>query len=109
MDNNELVGHKQAFLQSGQLSDFHLNNMKSIIPYAFKAYGLDSFTVDYRFKDDSGAICAGVVEFNLKFKGIPNYTKEEKEFSRKLVNDCMKNIFFNETVVNLKVNGKLWN
>ena len=106
---NEIDGHKQAFIQSGKLSDFHINNMRSIVPYAFRIYGLESFTVDYRFTDDSGDICPGVVEFNLKFNGIPTYTKQEKEFSKNTIIGCIKTIFFNETTVNLRVNGKLWN
>jgi hypothetical protein len=110
MENNKLLeGHRQAFLQSGNLSDFQINNMRSIVPYAFKTYGLQTFTLDYRFTDDSDAIVPGVVEYNLKFNGIPTYTKEQKEFSKKVVIESIKAVFFNETVVNLKVNGKLWN
>lgn len=109
METGEINDHKQALLSSGNLSDFHINNLKSIIPFAFKPYGLESFTIEYNFKGEDGIVYPGVVEYNLRFKGIPSYTKEEKEFSRSMVKECVKNIFFNETTVSLKVNGKLWN
>lgn len=107
--NKEIQSHKQAFLQSGKISDFQINNITKIISFCFKQYGLESFSVNYNFLDENNNATAGIIEYDMQFSGIPTYTKEEKELFKKTIEIAIKNIFFKETKVLLKRKGKTWN
>jgi hypothetical protein len=101
--------HKQAFIQTKNLSDFHINNLNKIVPSCFRQYGLDSVTVNYNFLDQAGNLTPGSVEYDVSFKGIPTYTKQDKETCIEVIKTAIKTIFFSETEVSIKVKGKIWN
>ena len=107
--------HKANLLLSGNLSDFQVKNLKSWPYIVFDLDKLENVEIKYNFKlneesEQSNAlgVYAGEVIFNFKFKKRIKIKQSEKEKALSDLTLWTKFLFWNDTEVKFKRNGKPW-
>lgn len=107
--------HKANLLLSGNLSDFQVKNLKSWPYIVFDLNKLENVEIKYNFKlnedsEQSNAlgVYAGEVSFDFQFKKNIRIYKKEKEKALGDLTLWTKFLFWNNTEVKFKRNGKLW-
>jgi len=104
--------HKKALMMSGNLSNFHLENIKKWPHIIFD--DLDSFVVNFNFIDQNGGtdgvskVFAGVVVYDLQFKDGIEITDNIKE-KGSILKSWVKTLFWEDTKVTIKTEGEEWN
>ena len=109
-ENEQLIEeHKKMLLMSGNLSDFQLNNMKIWPSLLFD--NIENVGISWDFNSAENEILgAGSVTYDFKFKkgGLSGVGKEVKEKKREQLTLFTKFLFWKDTEVNIKRNGKIW-
>ena len=103
--------HRQALMLSGNLSDWHINNLKAWPKIVFD--DVKDFDLVYDFTEeaedkDKKVLCAGKVIYNLRFEKEPEYTKEELYKRLEDLKTWVKVMFWKDTKVIIKKEGKKW-
>ena len=107
-----IASHRQALLISGNLSDFQLKNLKTWPFLLF--YNLETVSIEYDFSNDSAtdntmnSLCAGKVTFDFKFNKRTYRTSKETVEALNNLTNWTKFIFWNDSEVSFKTNGKMW-
>jgi hypothetical protein len=102
--NNIVDDHRNMLMISKNLSDFQIKNLQSWSFLFFE--GIDSVEISYNFLDNKGDFNAGKITFDIQTKKEIN--KEEKEKGKEFLTASTKFMFWSDTKVIIKKNGKLW-
>lgn len=112
---NIIDDHRQALMMSGNLSDFQIQNLKAWPNIVFD--DVKNFKLTYNFVekiidedtgDEKDVLCAGKVIYDIVFNEEPAYTKEEKTKRLDDIKLWVKTMFWKDTKVTIKKNGKKW-
>ena len=118
--SNIVEDHKKMLLASGQLSEFQLKNLKTWPYIVFNTEILDSLEIHYNFQNPSydpekgledqeaQELCAGAITYNFKFKKGSKVDKEGKKLALDQLTLWTKFLFWKNTDVVFKRNGRLW-
>lgn len=98
---DEIQQHRQALLLSGNLSNFHLTNLKSWPYILFDADSFKEVRVDYSFVDDDKKITNGQVIYD--FVGC-NDSFDRKKLE--VLEGWVRVLFWSDTEVVFKKDGK---
>lgn len=106
--------HKQAVIMTGNLSNFHIENLQKW-PFIIFDEELESVSINYDFKNTDASlkydsleshISPGFVEYDLKLKkGVKVNNASQK---LEALTAWVKSIFWQETEVKIKRNGRKW-
>lgn len=108
--------HKKILMLSGNLSDFQFNNLKKW-PFIVIGDGLKEVEIKYDFfqyvKDKNSGekvkkIYAGKITYDFKIDGDLGFKKEELQTRLGQLIFWVKTLFWKETSVVIKKNGKKW-
>lgn len=109
-ENTVVDDHRNMLQVSKNISDFQEQNLKS---WGFIFFNdVDSVSVKWNFfrKNKTKDFFAGKVDFDVKFtKGVnPSLTPELTQIGIDRLIASTKFLFWSETVVKIKLNGKSW-
>ena len=110
--NADIDAHRSLTLVSGNLSEFQLTNLKT---WPFIVFSdLEKVTISYNFLEnleggDVPSFCAGTVEFDCCFKDGKLMTELAEKKARNQLIIWTKFLFWKDTKVLFKKDGKLWN
>ena len=113
MDNTIVEEHRKMLVLSWELSDFQLKNLKT---WPFLLFdNIDKVEISYDFTktiqendEEVEDLCAGKIEFNIIFNKNTKIKKEVKEKGLETLSLWTKFLFWNDTEVIIKRNGKIW-
>lgn len=111
MDNKQqsiVDDHRNMLMLSKKVSTFQEENLKS---WAFLFFSdLKELEVRWDFirKNKSKDFFPGKVSYNLKFPKEYSISDEEAKVGLDRLEACVKFLFWSETQVNIKKNGKTW-
>ncbi len=111
MSETKIADHRQMVVMTGNLSDFHLANLRNWPYVIFEKKDLESVGIDYNFtkqSDEGEELDAGSVTYDFKFKKEPTYSKEELTKRLSELRRWVRLIFWEDTQVNFKKKGKKW-
>lgn len=108
-DNQTVVDdHRNMLMVSKKVSSFQEQNLKSWAFLFFK--DLETVEVSWNFLKGNKAndFFSGKIDYNLKFKKGSEVSNEKAEEGMQMLDACVKFLFWSETKVNIKKNGKKW-
>lgn len=109
VDTQSIVDdHKNMLMLTKNLSEFQHNNLKS---WAFIFLdSVDNVRVSWNFirKNKAKDFHAGKVDFKIKLKKGSEQDIEKIQAGVDQLTACTKFLFWSETKVNIKIDGKLW-
>ena len=111
MSETKIAEHRRMVVMTGNLSDFHMENLRAWPYIIFEKENLDSVDIDYNFTkqvNDGEALDAGKIVYNFNFKGVPCHSGEELKVRMDHLRAWVKGIFWTDTVVVFKKNGEEW-
>lgn len=109
-----IESHKKAVIFTGKISDFHVENLKKW-PFIIFGDKLESVSIDYDFNNTDASlkydsldshISSGYIEYDLKIKKGCKIKDVKKKLN--ILENWVKNIFWKETEVKFKRNGRKW-
>ena len=101
--------HRNMLIFSGNLSSFHLDNLKTFPKIVFD--DIKNFTLHYDFytgKGDDKKLCSGKVIYDIVFEKDPDLTTEELQKRMSDLKFWVRTLFWKDTRVTVKKNGKRW-
>lgn len=105
---NIVDDHRNMLMLSKKVSTFQEENLKS---WAFLFFnGLKELEVSWDFikKNKNKDFYPGKISYNLKFPKGHKISDEEAKVGLDRLEACVKFLFWSETNVNIKKNGKAW-
>jgi len=107
--NSIIDDHRNMLILSGNLSSFHIDNLKAFPKIVFN--DIKNFTLHYDFytgKGDDKKLCSGKVVYDVIFDKEPNFTTEELQKRMSDLKFWVRTLFWKDTRVTVKKNGKRW-
>ena len=101
--------HRNMLMLSGNLSSFHIDNLKTFPKIVFD--NIKNFTLHYDFyegKGDAKKLYSGKVIYDLTFDKEPEYTVEELQRRMSDIKFWVRTLFWKDTGVTIKKDGKRW-
>ena len=114
MSDKLVAEHRQMVTLSGNLSEFQIKNLQAWPYVLFDKKDVDSVKIDYNFErslgeeDKERILYAGVVEYDFKFKSEPPFTEETIKHKLQQLSHWVKYLFWEDTQVVIKKDGKKW-
>jgi len=106
---NIIDDHRNMLILSGNLSSFHLDNLKAFPKIIFD--DIKNFKLHYNFYTGNGEdkkLYSGKVIYDIIFEKEPIFTKEELKKRSNDLKLWVKTLFWKDTKVTIKKNGKKW-
>lgn len=97
--------HRNMLMVSKNISEFQEKNLKAWPLIVFD--DIDKVEISYNFINNKGLFFAGDIVFNIFFKGEEPNEKVKKQGLTAL-DYWTKILFYTDTKVNFKINGKKW-
>ena len=101
--------HRNMLMLSGNLSSFHIDNLKAFPKIVFN--DINNFTLHYDFyenKNEEKKLCSGKVIYDITFYKEPTYTTEELQKRMSDLKFWVRTLFWKDTKVTVKKDGKRW-
>lgn len=89
---------------SKNISNFQENNLKSWVFVVFD--DVKEVQVKFNFVNDQQMFYSGHIEYNIVFETQPS--KEKEKLAQEHLNNWVKHLFWSDTKLTIKNNGKKW-
>ena len=106
---NVIDDHRNMLMFSGNLSKFHLDNLKAFPKIVFD--DIKTFTLHYDFytgKDEDKKLCSGKIIYDIVFNTEPTQSKDDLQKRTDDLKFWVRSLFWKDTRVTIKKDGKKW-
>ena len=108
MSNQVIDDHRNMLMLSRKLSEFQVNNMKGWVSLFFPQANGVKLKWDFLKKNKHEEFYAGKIEYDLSIDNKINISLEDQVKGMEYLEACTKFMFWSETKVVIKRNGKIW-